>query len=148
MGNCRVKQERAVATVDLTALHEQHQEILFRIKSIKEIIKNRQFINDFDISLLEELNAAVIKHLGMEDMFLYPVLLTHPDLEVQNLANRFINQMGTISNSFTLYKDKYQTISEIKADIDNFILETEFTLSMLSNRIRLEEEKLYPLLTE
>lgn len=68
-----------------------------------------------------------------------------PDQKVRDIAKRFINHMSGVTKSFNEYVDKFKVVGVSIGEEHIFIKETQFVLSLLSNRIRLEEEYLFPL---
>lgn len=131
--------------MNIAELKEQHENIRLLIDSIKELINRDELITQFEVSFINKLNASVKEHLESEDKYLYPALMQKPDQKVRDIAKRFVSHMNGVTNSFNEYVDKFNVEGAIIGQEHVFIIETQFILSLLSNRIQLEEEYLFPL---
>lgn len=83
-------------------------------------------------------------HLALEDKSLYPHLLTSENTRIAELSTEFLTEMGSLSQTFTVYKNKWVSIEVIQADLPSFIKETRDIFGALSDRIILENTVLYP----
>lgn len=84
-------------------------------------------------------------HLSLEDKSLYPYLENSTDDKVRATARHFACEMGSISDAFAKYINCYPTARAIEADPEQFIADTKSIFGALDNRIRRENEELYPL---
>ncbi|OPJ61020.1 hemerythrin domain-containing protein [Clostridium chromiireducens] len=132
--------------MNIDNLMREHKGIFEEIEYITNLIyKNNIESNLLDItSHINKLAGKLKIHLGSEDKFLYPRLLSSSDDKLKNLANSYINEMGDISEIFTDYKNGYNTKSKILSEgIDKFVLETKKILKSIESRITKEENGLY-----
>lgn len=134
--------------MDIQNILRQHQDILELIDKIGLYRSEQQVeTNAFEIAKLLAQLAGIIKmHLVSEDQFVYPSLIKHDDVQVRNTADSFVSEMGKIAAVFTKYKTKYLGASKISADASRFLSESEIVLSALKERIKREDQSLYPLL--
>lgn len=56
---------------------------------------------------------------------MYPELLNSQSEEVRNTAKAYIDEMGTISETFMAYKEVFNTRSKISASPDSFASESD-----------------------
>lgn len=131
--------------MNIAELKEQHNDIMLLIDSIKVLINRDEFMTQFEVLFINKLNASVKEHLESEDKHLYPALMQKPDRKVRDIAKRFVSHMSGVTKSFNEYVDKFNVGGAIIGQEHIFIIETQFILSLLSNRIQLEEEYLFPL---
>ncbi|MCI1583597.1 MAG: hemerythrin domain-containing protein [Clostridium beijerinckii] len=127
----------------------EHKGIFEEINYISESINNKKFESDLlDITThINKLAGKLKIHLSSEDKFLYPNLLNGDDNKLKNLANSYINEMGGISDTFTNYKNKFNTKSKIISEGNEvFISETKKILVAIEKRISKEESELYKLI--
>lgn len=96
-------------------------------------------------ALLNEMAGTLAFHLGVEDGMLYPELLASVDAPIRETAKRFVKEMGGLKSAFQAYHHEWQE-ERIVAERERFIAETIGVLDALDQRIRRENEELYPLL--
>ncbi|WFD11337.1 hemerythrin domain-containing protein [Tepidibacter hydrothermalis] len=132
----------------MTNLKRQHVEIINTIKIIDKLMKNNDFEKDSnDIAKSISILAGKLKiHLDTEDKFLYPKLAKHDNISVRNKANKYIDEMGSICEVFTDYKNKFNTKSKIMNSLDEFKKESKYIFDTIKKRISKEDIDLYPLL--
>lgn len=124
---------------------KQHEEIRSLMDKIQTLINEKQpEKNAEEIAHNVSVLAGKISiHLSMEDKFMYPKLAESTDEMVRNLAIRYQNQMGGIAQNFVVYKDKYNTKSEVLEGASKIKLETDKIFQEIRNRIQKEENELY-----
>ncbi|CUU50315.1 hemerythrin domain-containing protein [Clostridium beijerinckii] len=135
--------------MNIDNLMREHKGIFEEINYINESINNKKFESDLlDITThINKLAGKLKIHLSSEDKFLYPNLLNGDDNKLKNLANSYINEMGGISDTFTNYKNKFNTKSKIISEGNKvFISETKKILVAIEKRISKEESELYKLI--
>lgn len=59
-------------------------------------------------------------HLSTEDQYMYPALLNSPNPQVKVVAERYIDEMGSIGSAFVAFKDNYNTKFKILNDTVGF----------------------------
>jgi hypothetical protein len=109
---------------------------------------SRQLQSDSDCdrvrSELSRLSGKLMVHLSMEDDALYPRLKDHADAALKSTAASFAQEMGGIAKAFSAYGSKW-TGAAIKADRAGFARETGQVVDILLNRIKRENDTLYPM---
>ena len=95
------------------------------------------------LDTLERFSAQLSEHLHEEDEDLYPALMASADPAVANLARQYFAEMGGISDLFGLYRTRW-TAAFITAEPERFARETRLLIDGLTDRIRRENDSLYP----
>jgi hemerythrin-like domain-containing protein len=93
--------------------------------------------------LMSELVDKIKAHLGEEDKDLYPVLLTHSDLNVRSTAWKFISGEHALRQAFADYSKKWLKSGDFELS-DELLEDTNELLETLRVRIDREEHFLYP----
>lgn len=133
---------------DINNLERQHESIREYVNQILVYIKNNQVENDAHeiAKLINTLSGRLKIHLQAEDQHLYPKLKQSDNREIKQTTERYIKEMGNISQVFEDYKNKYNTKSKIYDDINTFKVETSQVFKVLANRLDQEDNYLYPLI--
>lgn len=97
-------------------------------------------------TLLAELSGRLTVHLAMEDKVLYPELLKSPNPKVKSLAQRYMDEMGSLSKAFMDYVGAWPSIDSIASEPAKFVTQTKQVFGALDNRIKRENTELYPML--
>jgi hypothetical protein len=95
--------------------------------------------------LLSGFSRSLMYHLTLEDEALYPALSRHPDGNIKAVAKKYIIKMACIKDIFQKYIDKWPTSESVQENPDAFIHETNEVLTVISHRMRIEEDNLYQL---
>ena len=95
------------------------------------------------LATLESFTTELVEHLAMEDGELYPAMMASDDPVLSELAQRYFAEMGGITDLFGLYRSRWNAAS-ITADPLRFTRETKLLIDGLFDRIRRENETLYP----
>jgi hypothetical protein len=93
---------------------------------------------------LSSLTGLLHVHLAMEDRSLYPRLLQHPDLQLRQLSQRFLDERGSIAERYESYRARWSAAAAIEAAPEAFVEETQAILGLLWNRMKLEDDVLHP----
>lgn len=136
--------------VDINNFTRQHKDILSDINEIDKIVSKQDYeehLSEF-VSHINSLAGKLKVHLSYEDKFLYPNLINGEDMELKNMAEEYIREMGDIANVFTAYKDEFNTKSKINERLDTFKVDTKRILDEIKNRISKEENGLYKVIVE
>ena len=96
--------------------------------------------------LLTKLSNNVKVHLILEDSALYPILANSDNAEIKTKSNKFMDEMGVISKTFSNYVEKWSMGSSIKEDTSSFVDETRKVMDALLNRMERENTDLYKIL--
>lgn len=92
------------------------------------------------------MSRVLLIHLAKEDRLLYPELRRSMQPGVSGLATRFADEMGGLALAFTDYVTNWP-VQRAMADWRGFRRSTRAILTDLSDRIRREEQELYPLVS-
>lgn len=133
---------------NLNMLKRQHRDVLTIINNIETLIMNDNLaVYAKDISYNLNILAGKLKmHLISEDKFLYPQLMNSNKEDVWNIAHAFNYEMGSVSESFASFVQRYNVPDKILNNKEGFIAESKIIFDMIKNRIDKEDNKLYPLL--
>lgn len=125
----------------------QHAQILQMVEELRPLLHKEQLqvrlVARTAQTLLVELTDKVKGHLAEEDKELYPVLLTHSDLDVRSTAWKFISGEHALRQAFAGYSKKWLKSNDFEHS-DELIEETNELLESLTVRIDREEHFLYP----
>jgi DUF438 domain-containing protein len=98
-------------------------------------------------TLLCDLCEKVTYHLAEEHQGVFPSLLSRGDQKVKNMVWGFINNDKPLREAFNQYKRRW--LKDCKYDVDpRFIEETRQILSLLEERLQLEDTSMIPRLEE
>lgn len=126
---------------------DQHVEILKMVEELRPLLKKEQLqvrlVAKTAQGLLGELADKIKGHLAEEDKDLYPVLLTHSDLDVRSTAWKFISGEHSLRQAFADYSKNWLKSGDFEHS-DALIEETNELLEALTVRIDREEQFLYP----
>ena len=124
----------------------QHDEIVQVVTELTGYLEEKSLAENIPdvIGLLVRLSGKIKVHLAMEDSMLYPRLATSPDPLARSLADMYQTEMGDLSEIFKTYIEKWLSSESIETDKRGFIAETQSLFAALSDRIRRENEILYP----
>ena len=133
---------------NLNMLKRQHRDVLTIINNIETLIMNDNLaVYAKDISYNLNILAGKLKmHLISEDKFLYPQLMNSNKEDVWNIAHAFNYEMGSVSESFASFVQRYNVPDKILNNKEGFIAESKIIFDIIKNRIDKEDHKLYPLI--
>jgi hypothetical protein len=96
-------------------------------------------------TILSRMAGKLTVHLAMEDRSLYPFLLSRPDAALHEVARRFRDGMGGVRAALARLTGRWRGSADIARDPAAFAAEAAALLRALEDRIRHEEEELFPL---
>ena len=96
----------------------------------------------FDVR--RRLTSLLLAHLKAEDWVLYPPLLESQDAEIAGIARRFVDEMGGLSASYSIFMERWDALS-IQADWPGYQKQAHAILLALGERIVRENRELLPL---
>lgn len=136
--------------VNMDNFMRQHKDIIEELGIIDKIISKQDYLNYLDefVSHINNLAGRLKIHLNSEDNFLYPNLLNGENLNLKEMANSYIEEMGDIANEFAKYKNQFNTKRKINERLDTFITQTKLIVNQIKMRILKEENELYMLIKE
>lgn len=127
---------------------KQHHEIISLCDRLgecaieKHIGKDASFVHKIQQSLYKVLNL----HQRLEDHAFYPMLHEHKDPRVRTTSLRLKDKFLECGNTHLLYQETYPTAQSIEANPAQYVRDTHTIISMIRNRINIEERELYSLL--
>ena len=126
---------------------DQHVEILKMVEELRPLLNKEQLqvrvVAKTAQTLLGDLADRIKGHLAEEDKDLYPILLTHSDLDVRSTAWKFISGEHALRQAFADYGKKWLKEGDFECS-DELLTETNELLETLTVRIDREEQFLYP----
>lgn len=130
---------------NIESLKRQHTDISEDIGIIKDLVKKTNFQEDSsEIAKHISLLAGKLKiHLDTEDKFLYPELLNSKDAKIKKMANDYIKEMGNLCQSFTVFKNQFNTKTKIINNLSDFKIQSIEIINLLEKRISKEDRELY-----
>lgn len=136
--------------INIENFMRQHKDIKDGVNEIESILNKPDYQNYIDDFVLHINNLAgrLKIHLASEDKFLYPNLINGEDAKLKSMASSYANEMGDIADTFTNYKNEFNTKIKINEKLDTFIPQTKDILGQIKNRILKEETELYKLIIE
>lgn len=93
--------------------------------------------------LLAKLTGLLRIHFAQEDHSLYPSLLASPASALT--ARHFMDEMGDLAATFEAFAKRWTSSTAIAADFAGFRRESGAVFAALADRVRRENEELYPL---
>lgn len=123
----------------------QHDELLEVVTEISGKLDALQLAKDASEvrALLSKLMGKLKIHLAMEDKSLYPQLLKSLDPAAKKLAQRFIDEMGSIGLVVEKYAANWPSPTAIQKNANGFVSETRKLFEALGKRIVKENNELY-----
>ena len=94
---------------------------------------------------LAQLLGLLRIHLVQEDQHLYPELINSHDARTAALARRFAMEMGGIAAQLEEFSDRWSSSAGLTARFDDFRDEAIHLFAAIRQRIRRENQQLYPL---
>jgi hypothetical protein len=95
-------------------------------------------------NMLSSLSGILNVHLAMEDRSLYPKLISHRDLQLRTLAQRFLNERAALRQRYDEYRAAWSSAAVIEGGAERFIDDTRAILGMLWTRMKMEDDVLHP----
>lgn len=132
--------------IPIETLKQQHEEICELMNVLSLLIPDERARKSRIVeNLYSELAKIVADHLVLEDGTLYKELLMHHDPSIQRTARNFLSGSHELKRIFSNYL-KYVCSSNLnQKECEAFVRETEEVFGLLEKRIRMEENKFYPL---
>ena len=94
---------------------------------------------------LARLTAILRTHFVMEDELLYPRIIASDHREAAVMARVFQSELGHLSDQFERFVERWSSSMAIAASIEQFEYEAGMLFAALRDRIRRENDELYPL---
>ncbi|MDO5521996.1 MAG: hemerythrin domain-containing protein [bacterium] len=123
----------------------QHNEVRDLMKSIEVKMAKADFTPDMAAITLEiNKMAGVLRvHLSGEDQYLYPTLIKGNDQALSKMAKEYQDEMGGLFETFTEFKNKYNTKAKLTEHQATFVTEAKAVFMAIRKRMEKEEKGLY-----
>lgn len=126
---------------------EQHKSIKNEINILRGLLKENSMDVVADVAMhINTLAGKVKVHLQSEDKYLYPTLQKSANENIRLLAKTYQDEMGTLAEHYTEFKEMYNTKSKILNNEKNLWRDMENILNKIEKRIEREERELYRLI--
>lgn len=131
-------------------LHAQNHKITELSNVFLYLVQNREMCDtETACDVFFEYSTKVKEHIEVVDRDLCGKLISYPDQQVKNTANRFLSGSSEIKRIFNQYLKDWCNESGHHltiADHAEFLKETEQMFGLVLDRIQRETEHLYPLI--
>lgn len=123
----------------------QHEEISKLADDLASFLKPELLESEAKAArlVLSKLAGVLNMHLAAEDNVLYPNLLKTENEEIRTIAQKYIDEMSSLKESFGKYLKKWPSSLSLQSNPEEFIVETEQILLLLRQRIQRENNELY-----
>lgn len=131
--------------MNLDRFKNEHELILGDVRDLRAL-SNAGLVANADrvAAMLITISCKIRTHLAAEDGFLYPELLTSPDVQASQLAQQFQNEMKGIAEAYRSFSSRWCTSKTISDDPDGFRRAATEIFRALNDRIMRENTDLYP----
>lgn len=129
--------------MDLTELRRQHRDLAEIATRLAQAIAQRDRPDGVS-ALRWQLARQLMTHLALEDRILYPTMQRSGDEKARSTADRLLRETGALAQAFSTYMTAWSD-ERITRDWPGFRAETAAILKALGDRVRREDDSLYPL---
>ncbi|MDO5291531.1 MAG: hemerythrin domain-containing protein [bacterium] len=123
----------------------QHEEVRELIKGIESKMTKPDYTAQL-ADIASEINkmAGVLRvHLSGEDQYLYPSIIKGNDPALSKMAKDYQDEMGDLYETFTAFKNKYNTKAKLMEHQATFSKEARIVFTAIKKRMEKEEKGLY-----
>ncbi len=132
--------------IPIKELKEQHEEIRELVNILSILVPNNEArATKIVQELFTELDKKIKKHFAMENNTLYRELLVHNDPKIKHTAEGFMSGSRELKRFFSSYLHHLHHQNESEEKGIAFVKETEEIFELLKKRIKVEEDRFYPL---
>jgi len=129
----------------LAQIRAEHAELVKIFREWEILIDRETPPPSVDLfAVRSRLSSLLVAHLKAEDWVLYPPLLESPDPEIARIARNFVDEMGGLAASYSIFMERWDALS-IQADWTHYQKEARAIPQALGNRIARENRELLPL---
>jgi hypothetical protein len=136
--------------VAFAQLHAQNHKITELSNVFLYLVRDRAMCDtDVACDVFFDLTNRVKEHMELVDREICGQLISHPDQQVKNTANRFLSGSTEIKRIFNSYVKQWCSQKRRSLKIDDhrsFLQDTEQMFALVMDRIQRETEHLYPLI--
>lgn len=128
-------------------LRQQHDIILKKAMGVQDMARGLEENGDIRplMRKLHRLDGVLSAHLAAEDSELYPEMAQSRDPRTAATAQRFMEEMGGLSEVYRAFVCEWSDEDRIRSDPRGFRSAFTRIVFALSNRIHRENNELYPL---
>jgi hemerythrin-like domain-containing protein len=131
--------------MDIEHYRQQHEQILGHVSTLRELIAGGIGTNADAIAReLSGMSMSIRFHLASEDSVLYPALRASSHPEVAAVGERFQSEMDGIAGAYAAFVGRWRVGAHIASSSEEFRAEANAVFKALHERIRREEQELYP----
>ena len=128
----------------LEELRQENQEILNLCEVLSVLIEYEKLRdNPIVCELVDKFRDKVWTHLVFEDNPIYAELARHHDNEISDVASHFLQSSQEIKKRFANYIKCWCRPTE---DHDQFVSESHEIMRLIINRVKYENDKIFPLI--
>lgn len=128
-------------------LRTENQEIADTIEVLRHLISHNELrSNPVFCKLLQQFSDTVNDHLNHEGRAVFSDMLTHNDSEIKEAADRFLSNTNQLHKILRSYAKHWCKAPRDFTNDEAFISETKEIFHLVTERINLEQNKLFPLL--
>jgi hemerythrin-like domain-containing protein len=128
-------------------LRRDHANLLQLMERALLTLDNRKAADhETVLNSLVSFEEALRIHLEIEDRILYPILMDHEDEEIRTLTGEYVKEMRSTFDSFRSFIPRWEVGGTSPPSRDVLTSELKDYASILMQRIRFEEEVLFPTL--
>ena len=129
----------------LAQIRAEHAELVKIFREWEILIDRETPPPSVDLfAVRSRLSSLLVAHLKAEDWVLHPPLLESPDPEIARIARNFVDEMGGLAASYSIFMERWDALS-IQADWTHYQKEARAIPQALGNRIARENRELLPL---
>lgn len=133
--------------IPVEAFRAENQQILDLSEVLTTMIDHGDLRgNSVFCELLDRFSTTVEGHLNHESRSLYGELLRQHDSEAEQLASRFMDNTHELRRILSSYNRSWCHTDPTRGSLDDFSRETKEIIHIVGERIRLENERLFPIL--
>lgn len=131
--------------MNMDRYHRDHATILRQIGTLRSLSQAGIDENADRISAAIVDTASLIKfHLAAEEQVLYPRLARSGVPEVEALSTRYQAEMRSLAGAFARFVDQWRVPARLQRDPEGFRGDANTVLKALYERLRREDQELYP----
>ena len=130
---------------NINNLERQHKDIYEIIHQTMALIDSGNFEEDA-MTIARHISALAGKlkiHLNSEDKYLYPALMEKGNETLKVKTEKYIHEMGSLSQTYLAFKDQYNTKSKILSDQAAFKSASKKVFQAVLDRMHKEDTDLY-----
>ncbi len=135
--------------IKIDDLRAENQQVLDTSEVLEALIDRDELLsNPVFCDLLNKFAERVKIHLSHEDCALHSGLLTHQDKKIRDTASHFLSNTRELKKIFTGYTKQWCKPSPNQAQHEKFVKETRDIFRIIRERIRMENDELFPVLQQ